>query len=82
MPVPVPPPLPAIHDTHYFAPNKSLTGITPQFWLYSWKGLVFLLLDRKNARRLIHGEVFVPICRFEEEPSEPILLEKIRALTN
>ena len=73
-------PLPAIHDTHYFAPNKTLTGITLQYWLYSWKGLVFLLLDQKNARRLINGEVFVPIYRFEEEPSEHMLLEKIHML--
>ena len=73
-------PLPAIHDTLYFSPNKSLTGITPQFWLYSWKGLVLLLLDRKNAHRLLHGDEYVPICRFEEEPPEHVLLEKIRTL--
>ena len=73
-------PLPATHDTLYIAPDKCLTGITPQFWLYSWKGLVYLLLDRKNACRLINGEVYVPICRFEKEPPEHILLEKIRTL--
>jgi hypothetical protein len=73
-------PLPAIHDTLYFAPNKTLTGITPQFWLYSWKGLVYLLLDRKNANRLIDGKEYVPIFRFEEDPSEHVLLEKIRML--
>ncbi len=72
--------LPAIHDTLYFAPNKTLTGITPQFWLYSWKGLAYLLLDRKNAHRLIDGKEYVPICRFEEEPPEHLLLEKIRTL--
>ena len=56
-------------DEVYITSNKTLYRFNQEYWIYNWKGLVWHIIDNKNAEKILMGHNFEYFHRFEEEPS-------------
>ncbi len=56
-------------DDVYITPDKSLSRFNQKYWVYNWKGLVYYIIDNENAEKILMGQNFEHIHRFETEPS-------------
>ena len=53
----------------YITSNKTLFRFNQNHWIYNWKGLVWYIIDNKNAKKIMMGQNFEHSHRFETEPS-------------
>ncbi|MHA1747257.1 MAG: hypothetical protein ACTSYF_01265 [Promethearchaeota archaeon] len=56
-------------DEIYITANKTLYRFDQNYWIYNWKGLVWYIIDNKNANKIIMGQHFEHFHRFETDPS-------------
>ncbi|MHA1888813.1 MAG: hypothetical protein ACTSX0_12350 [Promethearchaeota archaeon] len=57
----------------YLTSDKSLSLFNTEYWIYNWKGLVWYMIDNNNALKVISGQKFNYLYRFEKEPSLTVL---------
>jgi len=58
-----------IEDEVYITSNNTLYRFNQEYWIYNWKGLVWYIIDYKNAKKILMGQNFEHFHRFETEPS-------------
>ena len=56
-------------DEVYITSNKTLFRFNQKHWIYNWKGLVWYIINNRNAEKILMGHNFEYFHRFEEEPS-------------